>query len=377
MMAVSKGIFSFSHIATELKHRDLLDVFLTSYPRRRAVSSGAPADSTRGYPAVEILVRAGNRVPSNYLRDRLTLFARRRLAARACSHLAANPSVTHVIAGGLLGESLAERAHSVGAKFVVDRGAAHPRVQRDLLREAYAKYGEEYAGISDFLIEVMDREYEIADLLIVPSYFVKRSLLESGVNPHKISVVGRGVDFARFHNMNLTRTPGKVLQIGASIQKGALDAIDAVRMLEDTNIKLVIVGGVEPLVRDYLGARPTARVDLRGPISRERLSLEMNTASILLQPSIQDGFSVTAAQGAACGLPVIASTNCGFSDEIEDGVSGFIVPPGNPSVLAERIAFCTSDEDRRSEMGQRSELNARQRLSWGSVGDRMVAALLA
>lgn len=44
-------------------------------------------------------------------------------------------------------------------------------------------------------------------------------------------------------------------------------------------------------------------------------------------------------QALAFGLPVVATKHSGFSDQVEEGINGFLVPEANPEALAERLAY--------------------------------------
>jgi hypothetical protein len=50
-------------------------------------------------------------------------------------------------------------------------------------------------------------------------------------------------------------------------------------------------------------------------------------------------------------VPVIATRIAGVPELVEDGVSGFLVPPGEPRVIAERAALLLDDAELRNRMG--------------------------
>ena len=65
-----------------------------------------------------------------------------------------------------------------------------------------------------------------------------------------------------------------------------------------------------------------------------------------------DPFPGVVLQGMALGKAVIASDLGGAREQIEDGVSGALVPPGDPSALAEVICSLLKDPDERASLGQ-------------------------
>jgi colanic acid/amylovoran biosynthesis glycosyltransferase len=57
-----------------------------------------------------------------------------------------------------------------------------------------------------------------------------------------------------------------------------------------------------------------------------------------------EGLSIALMEAMACGLvPIVTSTRSGVTDLIEDGVTGMIVPPDNPSAFAEAVKKLTSN----------------------------------
>jgi glycosyltransferase involved in cell wall biosynthesis len=74
---------------------------------------------------------------------------------------------------------------------------------------------------------------------------------------------------------------------------------------------------------------------------------------IFVLSSISEGLPVSVVEGMRSSLPVVATTVGGLPEVVKDGVSGYLVKPGDPDALAERlIALCKSPE-LRIRMGQK------------------------
>jgi glycosyltransferase involved in cell wall biosynthesis len=56
-------------------------------------------------------------------------------------------------------------------------------------------------------------------------------------------------------------------------------------------------------------------------------------------------------EAMASGVPVVATRVAGVGELVEDGVSGFLVPPGDPAPLAESVAKLIEDPALRSRFG--------------------------
>jgi glycosyltransferase involved in cell wall biosynthesis len=72
-------------------------------------------------------------------------------------------------------------------------------------------------------------------------------------------------------------------------------------------------------------------------------------------PSHEEGFSNVILESMAAGLPVIATRVGGNSEAVVDGVTGWLVPPRNPEVMAERIGDLIDDAQKARFWGERGK----------------------
>jgi glycosyltransferase involved in cell wall biosynthesis len=68
-------------------------------------------------------------------------------------------------------------------------------------------------------------------------------------------------------------------------------------------------------------------------------------------PSHTEGMPNVVLESFAAAVPVVATAVGGTPEVVEDGVSGYLVPPGDVDMLAERIGDALSSEDDLSDMG--------------------------
>ncbi|RPI05662.1 MAG: glycosyltransferase [Zetaproteobacteria bacterium] len=57
-------------------------------------------------------------------------------------------------------------------------------------------------------------------------------------------------------------------------------------------------------------------------------------ADLLLLPSADEAFGLAALEGMSCGVPVVATSVGGVPEVLEDGKSGFLLPPGDIEGMA-------------------------------------------
>lgn len=107
---------------------------------------------------------------------------------------------------------------------------------------------------------------------------------------------------------------------------------------KETPIKAVMAGSgpLEREIKDYIKNHHLG-VDLPGYISREELMKLYTTSRILLFPTEDDVWGMSAQEALNCGTPVVATPFCGIiNDLLIDGHNGFILPP-DPNLWIEKI----------------------------------------
>lgn len=95
--------------------------------------------------------------------------------------------------------------------------------------------------------------------------------------------------------------------------------------------------------------------------------LEMKKAKVFVLSSFYEGFPNVLCEAMHAGLPCISTRcECGPSELIDDGRSGFLVPIGNVDVLSEKIMALIEDENLRNELGKNAEI-ATERLKLETI----------
>jgi glycosyltransferase involved in cell wall biosynthesis len=84
---------------------------------------------------------------------------------------------------------------------------------------------------------------------------------------------------------------------------------------------------------------------------RQDVASVMEAMDFLVFPSHLESFGLTILEAMAMELPVIASSNAGIPDIIDDGITGILIPPKNPEALSEAIMKLAGDPDLRLKLG--------------------------
>ena len=195
--------------------------------------------------------------------------------------------------------------------------------------------------------------------VVANSEMVKREIVDLyGYPAGKIDVVRTGVPLENFRldpelreksRVELKLKPDEIALLFAGSgweRKGLRFAIEAFELTQDRRLRLFVAGRGD--ARGYRPKRFFTKepVQFLGEIADLRPIYA--AADIFILPTVYDPFSNACLEALASGLPVITTTDNGFSEIIENGVQGSIVdPPSNIIALRDAIRFW-SDESRRS-----------------------------
>lgn len=125
---------------------------------------------------------------------------------------------------------------------------------------------------------------------------------------------------------------------------GRLSEEKGVRVLAEAagGLPLVVVGDgpLRDLLPQAVGFVPPAEL---GPWYER--------ASVVVVPSLREGYGMVAREAMAHGRPVVASAVGGLPDAVEDGVTGLLVPPGDPTALRAALDRLLGDVPLRARLG--------------------------
>jgi glycosyltransferase involved in cell wall biosynthesis len=123
-------------------------------------------------------------------------------------------------------------------------------------------------------------------------------------------------------------------------------------------MQLVILGGPSPghlkyeLALHESVARPQLEDRIRFLDAGPRVPELLPAMDILVMPSRgAEGMPTAILEAMACGLPVVATDIAAVREEVEDGVSGLVVPPGDAGALQSAIETLANDSALRARMG--------------------------
>lgn len=368
------GKFHTFDLARELHQHGHLQAIFTGYPRFKLQHEDLPQSLIRTFPWLHTPYMAlpmrrwlGASLTSGWEHIDHVLLGR---------HVAAHLPECDVFMG-LSGSGLeaGRIAKGRGAKYICDRGSTHIRYQNQILLEEYDLCGMKYHEINPRAIEREEAEYELSDMITVPSSFNIGSFLDFGIEKERISRVPYGVNLNKFHP---TQKPAKegfdvIFVGGVNARKGVHYLVKAFRKIVHKSKKLTIIGSHDENYIRWLQKNKMldSNIILKGHVPQAQLKDIMSSSHVLVLPSIEEGLALVQAQALACACPVIASRNTGAEDLFEDGDAGFIVPIRDVDALADRMQRLADDPDLQQRMSA-SALNVVKRIGgWDQYGKAM------
>ncbi len=225
------------------------------------------------------------------------------------------------------------------------------------------------------------------DAVIAISEGVKRVLVQSGLDPARVSVVPSGIDFS-VHKTGLPRDylhkecgfePGDYL-VGIVAQledhKGHRYLIEAANILKEKTrkVKIVVVGEGSLRMELTKQAQPLNVKDLvyfmgfRADIPRILASLDLFVLSSHLE-----GLGSSIMDAMACRLPVVATRTGGIPELVKNGETGLLVPPRNPEALAEAILTLYRDKRQAARLAQAGYDFIHERFSAEAMAEKTLA----
>ena len=105
------------------------------------------------------------------------------------------------------------------------------------------------------------------------------------------------------------------------------------------------------LVEQVHSLRLNGRIRFRGVMPQAELVLEMRNACVLVLPSASEGLGRVLLEAMATGIPVIGSDVGGIPELVQEGINGFLVPPGDEKALAEKIRWVLENPEQARAMG--------------------------
>jgi glycosyltransferase involved in cell wall biosynthesis len=250
-------------------------------------------------------------------------------------------------------------------RLVVSRRVGFPRKKGWLSRLKYVKGADGYIAISRAAME---------------------ELVAGGVSPGRVEIIPSGIDPGRFIAL---RDAGEVRgEFGFPadcILVGTVGRLAANKAQDDFIRAAGIISKAQPAARFLVVGEGPKRSELERLIRdlrlegvvvltgfREDVPSLIAAMDCFVISSIVEGLCTSIMDAQAIGVPVVATRAGGIVDLVEDGLTGRLVAPRSPDVLAEAVEQMLKDESLRKRCVEAARKNARD-YDYNSMVERTIA----
>lgn len=217
------------------------------------------------------------------------------------------------------------------------------------------------AGIQEGGSIYSDLFAEANEILSISSYN-QRHLERFGAPNIRHHAVG--VDVAVCKKTDRVKLPGApvhILTVARLVwEKGYKHAFDAVKLLKETYAQHPFVyhvigdGPLRDELRQYVREKGLSDVVIfEGELFGEEVHKHYRDADLFLLPSIAEALPVVVMEAQAYEIPVVATDVGSVHEEIDDGRTGFLVPPGNSGEIAKKIDWLLRHREEWADMGKK------------------------
>jgi glycosyltransferase involved in cell wall biosynthesis len=244
------------------------------------------------------------------------------------------------------------RAKSLAVRTVLNHATAPSRYWVSVMRSEYERAGFslERATVYDGAFRRREEEeYTLADLHCAASTVVQTQLIAAGVPPEHIWVVPYGAaPDVFFPAPGTNRSEFRILFAGqVSLRKNISTLLRAMEKLRRPDWHLDVFGNISLEAKgEFARYRGITPVSLHGPVGQRQLAREMRRSSVLVLPSLEEGFGLVVVQALACGTPCVVSDAVGAKDLIEHRDNGSVFPVKSSEALALELEFWASHPKR-------------------------------
>lgn len=209
-----------------------------------------------------------------------------------------------------------------------------------------------------------------------------------GVDRGKLFVLSHGVDRIHFQKVDFEPFLSKYSLKGSRfvLYLGRLNRVKGIEYLlkafskvesHHADASLVIAGPCtdpsEASYKEFLQMEAdrlgiSDRTIFTGALTEQEKLQAYEACSVFVLPSIYEPYGIVLLEAAAHGKPLVASYSDGPASIINDGETGFLVPPTDPVLLADRISELLSNDGLASKLGNAARRMASER-TWERVVD--------
>lgn len=232
------------------------------------------------------------------------------------------------------------------------------------------------------LYEALDRfTYRFMDRVVCVSQGQALRVRQLGIPEERLTVIHNAIHAERFSNPD----PADRQRLLAYFPHRPSRMVCAAgRLSPEKGFDVLILAAKQVIAHDpcagfILFGDGFLRDDLMRRIEREGLTHNfvlpgfcadldrfLSFVDLLVLPSYTEGLPNVVLEACAAGVPVVATAVGGTPEVVQDGVNGYLVPSGEPAMLARRILDVLTDEETRCSLGRQGQARVASHFSFAA-----------
>lgn len=207
------------------------------------------------------------------------------------------------------------------------------------------------------------RIYDLIDIFVSPSLFLKNKIEEMGFNK-KISYLPNFINLEHF-NPKYGWAEGSVIYFGRlSGEKGLLTLVEAFKDIRNITLKVVGEGPVGEKIKNKISDENIKNIVLSGYMAGEDLKREIQKSMFVIIPSeCYENNPRSIIEGFALGKPALGARIGGIPELVKDNETGLTFESGNADDLRGKIGCLINSPDKIKEMGKNARLFVEKELN--------------
>ena len=205
-----------------------------------------------------------------------------------------------------------------------------------------------------------------SSLITCDAIHMKNAMIKLGVENKKIQVILFGIDTQKFYpekykrSINFDQPDDRLVVLSIRdfepvYNISSLIFAAEIVLSEYSNIEFLLAGKgslkneIENLIKKL---KLEKNISFSGYISEDKMPEFYNSADICVSTSLSDaGIAGSTAEAMACGLPVIVTDTGENQIWVENNFNGYLIPPNNHELLAEKIISLIKSPLKRKQFG--------------------------
>ena len=189
-------------------------------------------------------------------------------------------------------------------------------------------------------------------------------------------VINNAVDVDTFKK-DATQKANMLLFIGMfRVGKGILDILKIAELLKTNHPKVKIVlighGPLRTTVERRISKKNLFNIEVREYLSHPDIAQLYRQASIFILPSYYESMPNTILEAMATELPVVSSNVYGIPELVTEGVTGYMITPGDREGFYRRIVELTEDAKKQKRFGEMARRKVLERFTWPAITQNII-----